>query len=109
MAYGLNLHNAQGGVILDTTQRTGQITGVHSFYGPTPGNKVDLWGSMNGPYQSITVPYGPANSTLWYVIVSVNAADYNNGSGYSQIYNNGQQIFYRTLNDDWTYIYYGYR
>ncbi|MBV2150193.1 hypothetical protein KRZ98_18315 [Sphingobium sp. AS12] len=109
MAWGLNLYNAQGGAILDTTQRTGQLSGVHSFYGPTPGNTVDLWGSMNGSYQSITAPNGPANSILWYVIVSTGFDDYQNGSGYSQIYNTGQTIYYRTLNNDWTYIYYGYR
>ncbi|WP_188064148.1 hypothetical protein [Sphingobium sp. KCTC 72723] len=109
MAYGLNLHNAQGGVILDTTQRTGQLTGVHSHFGNTPNASVNLYGSMTGDYQSFTVPYGPANSALWYVIVTAGTGDYENGSGYSQIYNDGETIFFRVKSNDWTYIYYGYK
>lgn len=109
MAYGLNIHNASGGVILDTTQRTGQLVGVYSHYGNTPGATVDKWGSMTGSQVSFNVPAPPANSSLWYVIVTTGLNDYQNGSGYSQISNSGNTISFRVLSDSWTYIYYGYK
>ena len=116
MAYGLQLMNSAGQIVLDTNKRTMQIAGVLAVNGSTPGATSGFGTAgvyeYGGGFVAFTPPNRPANNGIWFAVTSPNNVSYDTGTGNVRIYEgptNTINYWIYNPSGSTSYIYYGFR